>query len=579
MKWYWKTLIAFLTLILIGVFSIDYIVAGLVDDKVKQIQKQLEGKYNFSYSKLNVSVLNRRVSLKNFQLETIVDSLNSENKLEFSLDKLILKFNTYREVFIEGKLHISEAVLKKPKIIYGLKKELKKENVDEESFNDQPIDQIDSIDYTSEEKFINSIILDEFRVQNGEADVYHLDDSEKKLIHIKKLSLFMKDLLVDFNASTMDDMVSSKEFDLELKKISSDELKDHDLNIGEVKFNYSSKKLSILNVRFKNKEKKLAFAARQKYRTPWLDIKIDRIDIKVNPWHIYNKGIVYIKKISIDGVDAELYNDITKDLRPEHVSMPPRAIRDIPIPIKIDSILITNSELRYFHKGKAKKAGLVRLASLSTQIDNITNIDYIIDQNPMLNIKIQAKMWGKGELNSTIIFDLKNTMDYVYISGTVRNMKMRESEKMIKPLYGVEIFSGDIVLLKYDLTLNENIGKGNLRFDYKNLKVDIKKIDKEKHKDQSGNLKSSKFLNFIANEAVISTNLPNTTEYIPNGFCIYDRTKNKPIFDLFWRSMQSGIMDIVVADAFYKSEANYIKKRKKKARQEAKGKSKQDRKK
>jgi len=310
-----------------------------------------------------------------------------------------------------------------------------------------------------------------------------------------------------------------------------------------------------------------------------MDIKIDRIDIKVNPWHIYNKGIIYIKKISIDGIDAELYNDVTKDLRPEHVSMPPRAIRDIPFPIKIDSILITNSELRYFHKGKAKKAGLVRLASLDTQIDNITNIDYIIDQNPMLNIKTQAKMWGKGELNSTITIDLKNTLDYVYMSATVKRMKMKESEKMIKPLYGVEINSGNILLLKYDLTLNENIGKGNIRFDYKNLKVDIKKGDKKKHKDQSGNLKSSKFLNFIANEAVISTNLPNTKGYIPNGFCIFDRTKNKPIFDLYWRCIQSGIMDIVVADTFYKSESNYLKKGKKKARQKAKGKSKKDKKK
>ena len=146
-------------------------------------------------------------------------------------------------------------------------------------------------------------------------------------------------------------------------------------------------------------------------------------------------------------------------------------------------------------------------------------------------------------------------------------MPLSKAENMVKPMFGVSIPSGYLNNLSYNLVMNENIGRGSLRFDYKDLKVDIKKDSTEKHIEESGEVKSNKFLNFIGNEAVISNNIPGTKNYVSEGYMIFDRTKNKPIFDLYWHCLQSGIMDVVIIDAFYKSNVNYEKKEKKKAKE------------
>ena len=93
MKWYFKILIAGFVLIAIAFFSVDQIATRIADENIKIIQKELQGKYNFEYKSLNVSIIGKKIVLKNFSLVTIIDSSNfNENKFDFKLNKLVLHF-------------------------------------------------------------------------------------------------------------------------------------------------------------------------------------------------------------------------------------------------------------------------------------------------------------------------------------------------------------------------------------------------------------------------------------------------------------------------------------------------------
>lgn len=571
MKWYFKILIAVLLLLAIAFFSIDQIATNIAVKNIKIIQEELRGKYNFDYEKLDVSITSKEIVLKNFSLVTIVDSsTNNENKFDFKLDKLVLHFDRYRDVLSNGRLHILYIELKKPEISYGVRRKMSKDDVDDSSFIAQSASNALQFSDTNSGLLVNSLLIDKLIIIDGETEIYHLDDPSKKLIHIERLNLHSKDLEVNFIATKLDDIVSSTEMIINLKKITSDELTDHDLVVSDLNFTITKNELVISNIHFKNSEEPAVFASHKKYRTPWLDIKVDTVKMIFNPWHVYNKGVFYVERIEINGADVTLYNDLTLALKQIHQPMPPRAIRDITIPIKVDSIRVMNSHLKYLHKIKAELPGIFELDNIDLRGSNFTNIDYLIDQDSVLILNIKAVLWDSGKLKANVSIDLKNQLDYVNIKGSVVNMPLSKAENMVKPMFGVTIPSGYLNNLSYNLTMNENIGIGALRFDYTDLKVDIKKDSTSKHTDESGNVKSNKFFSFIGNEAVLSNNIPGSKNYIDEGYMIFDRTKNKPIFDLYWHSLQTGIMDVAIVDAFYNSKYNYEKKEKKKTKDEHK---------
>lgn len=562
MKWYYKVLIAFSALLLIALVSIDFIVARMVEESIKKVQLELADRYRFDYDKIEVGFLKKEIRLKNFTFSTLGDSSIITNKFDFSLKKLHLKIDNYRDVISNGKINIRRAELKNPIIYYGVRREMNKDKVDETSFDEDP--QLENDDSTSvaTEAFVSSLFINEISIVNGKMDIYHLDDPDKKLIHSENVTISGEAFNLDFNATELDDIVNASEAIIHLQEIRSDELKKHDLSVKDVQFTYSKNVLLITGFRFKNSEAPEVYASKQKYRSPWLDIYVDTVSVRVNPWHIYNKGVLYINDVDIAGANAIIYNDVTLALKPIHQPMPSRAIRDISIPLKIDQISIANSTLKYLHKTEAENTGLFELDEIEAIAQNITNIDYIIDSNPNLTMVVSALLWGSGELAAEIDIDLKHEIDYVYIKGSIINMPLQEAENMIKPLYGVTIKSGYLNELSYDLAMNENKGEGRMVFNYSDLAIDIKK-DSLKHSDEDGNEKSNKVLNFITNEAVRSNNLPGDKKYHPYGYMIFDRAKNKPIFDLYWHCIQSGLMDIVVHDALYTSKGAYYKKEKK----------------
>ena len=577
MKIFFKILLVLIVLTVISLLSADYFIAKIIDKKVRAIQNEVKNNINFDYQALSFSFLQKRIRLKGFQLETLSDSLDYQDKVVLQVKKLLLEFEAFDEVLLEGKLHLKEVILKNPTINYGLAKKLNNKNGQSDSLNIVSADLPAEVEEPSAEKMIKSILIDEFRVDKGKAHIFHISNESEYLLDIKSINIKSKALEIDMDAEAIEKIAKSEVFALEMMGISSDEIKNHDLDVGKLSYNAKTNALEISDIHLRNKEKAKTFSAKQKYRSVWLDIQIDKLGMDVNPYHIYNKGLIYLKRIELDGVHAEIYNDVTLALKPDHQPMPPRMIREIPFPFKLDNIKIENSKLKYLHKDHANKPGLLTFNDIKINIANFTNVDYAIDQDPLMKIDIRAKLWGKGIFTNSIIIDLANPNDVVYSKGKLTKMSLKEAEKMLKPLYGVQISSGTLSLLTFDLVMNEDIGKGTMHFDYSDLKVDIKKGSKETSQEQD-ELKSNKLLNFIANEAVVNSNMPDSKHYIESGIMIYDRTKNKPIFDLFWNSIQVGIMDFTINDILYQSKSNYFKKERKKDKKEAKDQKKRDKK-
>ena len=99
MKWYWKILIGLVVVFLAIFYSVDYFATSFLESQANLLKKEVKDDYDFNYKSLDVSLIDRTIVLREFEFYTIVDSTFRENKYDFKIDKLSLKYATYFDLF------------------------------------------------------------------------------------------------------------------------------------------------------------------------------------------------------------------------------------------------------------------------------------------------------------------------------------------------------------------------------------------------------------------------------------------------------------------------------------------------
>lgn len=560
MKWYWKILIGLIVLLVIGFFSIDYVATNIVKSKVETLKNQVKDDFDFDFKSLQLSLVNRTVVLRDFEFYTIVDSTLSTNKYDLKLDKLYVKYATFADIFYNRSIDIVEVVLNHPEISFGIKTHKKKEvKVETADVKDDAVEE--------EASFFEKINMGEIKIESAKVDLYDLEQPDNKLVFVNDLDLYVPGYVIDlvkdsFYISTD----SPAKVLLSLKEIYKNDLKKHNLSIDEMQYFFDTKEFKISNITFENKESPEEFRKTLSHRSPWFSIKVPEIKVKINPREVYDTGILHLPKIEITDAEVTISNDLNFPIKPGHKAMPGTQIKSANMDLLLDSLLISNAKLEYYQKAKAAESGLFKLSEINALALRVTDIDSLIAANPFMDMSVNTTLWDEGKMNVNFRFDLSSPNDRVDVSGSLKNMAVKQAEKMIKPLYGVEVESGYIDLLAFNFTMDENMSKGKLKFDYKDLKVDLKAKDKDQ-KEENDEVqyteKSIGILNFAVGQATRDNNQPGDKNYIEEGNIIVDRTKFKPVFDLLWNSVANGLMDIVIKDAIYDSKKHYEKKSKK----------------
>lgn len=567
LKWYWILIIVLGILLTIGYFSADAIVNGLAEKQIRKIQEQFSGKYEFSYAKLNVRLMNRDIVLEDFKFYTIVDSTDNVDKFDFELDELYLHLDNYFGLIAGGQLNIKKIDIINPKVVYGIKK-IKKST-------DQPKSEIpdsSTAEGNNKELFLKNINIDEIVLEHGKADVFRITKPDEKILFIEDLYINLTGISIDF---TSDSIFANSAFDTFIynaAEVYSTGLKDHELSIGNLRYDYTGGGVTISKFHIKNKKSKEAFNKERTYRSPWISVDVEEITFDLDPWNLYHDGIFDLGKISLSQPDITLYVDLNLPLSPKIKPMPSKMIRSVPVKFNLDSLYLKDASFVFMNKMKGEKPGYLKLAPINGYMSNITNVPDFLETDPLVKLDVKTKIWDEGIVNIQIKIDVPNKNDPMYVDGSVTNMSFIKVENMIKNLFGIEVNTGYIDLLEFHYVANDDISIGEVVFDYHNLLLDLKKEDrKEGEGDEKVYKKESKhFLNFIVQEAVRHDNVPGRKTYVPVGYILRDRIRDKAFSDALWGSIQQGLMDIALKDAFFDSRKKYEKEQRKKKKTEQK---------
>ncbi len=313
----------------------------------------------------------------------------------------------------------------------------------------------------------------------------------------------------------------------------------YDMELGF--FEASKKDSSLILEDFKMipKYDKKEYSKKLKYQNDRFDLNIGRIEIaSVGLERWLNGEPLMIARVQIDSLDADIYRD--KNVAFNINRFPPfynESFLKIPIPVYIDSLLITNSKILYGELAEGRPvAGTILLENLSIQSYDLTNQVAEDSIDNVMNLNVQALVMGEGTLNVELALPLEGNLHDFKCSGSVGAMKLSPLNDMLEPAINMKFNGGKVNRLTFSFTANDNTSKGWMEFLYQDLDVALMKKDPEKEWG---------LVSTLANTMTLSNNpAPGKNLKIVEIGC--ERDKNKGIINYVWKTIQSGMIHTIL---------------------------------
>jgi hypothetical protein len=305
---------------------------------------------------------------------------------------------------------------------------------------------------------------------------------------------------------------------------------------------YANKKNLVIRFNGLNiipKYDKKEFAAKLEFQTDRFNIKLKELEIRhTGLFKLLENKPLEITRLLIDSLDAEIYRD--KNVAFNFNKFPPfynESFLKIPLDIIIDTVLVTNSRVHYCELAQGSSAeGSIILDDFNAQCYNLTNL---VEEDTAVNVMqldVQAKIMGEGQMNATLVLPLEGNMHDIACKGSVGAMNLAPLNSMLEPSINIKFNAGRLNRMTFDFTGNDRVSSGWMEFLYQDLDVVLLK-------KESGEGKG--FLSYMANTMALSNN-PAPGKDLKIVSIGFERDKNKGMINYVWKTIQSGMVHTII---------------------------------
>jgi len=357
---------------------------------------------------------------------------------------------------------------------------------------------------------------------------------------------------------------------VQLKHIIPFKMDDLHVSIDSLEYQLPGDQLFLLSgMRYNLREKELLFNGLSlKYTKDWVrvsqQIKVqkDMIELELKELKIenlepsssfYSQLDINAEKVTINELQIAFRKNKNFDRPPDEYKPTFRGmINSIPIELNIDSILIQNSAITYSELGVNKsKSGSIDITDINASIAGVTNMPQQQQHVGKALMKMEALLVGQSRL--TTMLSIPYDKDAFSMSVNTTAMDLVKLNPTTKPLAGVDIISGQLHKIDFQMEGSENRANNTLIFDYQNL--DLKIIS------DKGEKKGRKkvVLTALANAAIHQDNMPQDEKYLTTSYQTERNIYRSPIVFII-KSLTEGVTYIAPGKGVQK----FLHKKKKK---------------
>lgn len=544
-KTFWKWLLVSLAVIfvLLGATAL-YLSARwkpLISEKLKTgIQQGSAGLYTLNFKDIHLNLLSGTASLDEVTLNPDTAVFNQLKAIgqapihlfQLKVKKLQINHLGLVKAYFNKTIHVNSIVLDQPSVNmmhYHLPKKKKKES------SSKTIYQLLA-------KSLKSLDIDAIRLVNADFD--YIDGASNQPIHrIKKLNLHIKDFLID-SLSQFDTtrFYYTKDISFEINGYQSKD-KMYVTKVDTISGSVAKGNVLIKGFKMIPRYPELAFSRMFKYGKDRYDLDFDQMSLTGLDFPgFYDERTFHAKKITVGPAKAAIFLNREMPAPPnldKGRNFPHLALRRLGMPTIVDTLKIDNIDLAYTEYNPiSQQKGTIYFQNLQGKILNVTNDSLSVVKNNHAIANLTTMVMKKSKINIKIDFNLTDPKGGFHYSGAIAPINLTDLNVISKPLGLIEIESGQMQKVDFDIQANRFGSKGKVHFLYTDLKVKLLKEGED-----GAPQKKKGLLSFLANKLLIIDANPLKGEAPRTANVSFERSPAASFFNLLWKGIFIGMRE------------------------------------
>ncbi|MES2545860.1 MAG: hypothetical protein V4548_13320 [Bacteroidota bacterium] len=515
---------------LLFIFLVDFGLNFWIDKKLpKIISEQNDSRYSITYKNLEVSVWSGNIRATEIIVvpKSSIKSLVQKNGIYTIIKSFEIKEFKLFSLLFNNKIQARSIIINYPLLVLYKK--------DEKAINHS--------------KSIRSQIIDPFQKIITVSDIY-LNHGDFKILYIKNNTPILKvqNINVQIEGIAVSDETLKNNIPFSYKKYSfeCDSVFYHPnqfYNLSAIKCQTISKGLKISKLAFLPQCTRKEFTRKISKEKDLYTCTADSLKIENIKWGFkedvlfFNCSTIILDKLSANIYRGKMPDD---DLKKKHLYN--KLLRDIPFPLRIDTLFVRNSKVVYEEEVDFKKgAGVVRLDRFNIKASPVQS-GYGQKKMDDLKIKINCRFMETAPLVVDWRLNVLDKSDGFKIKGKIKNLNMTQLYPFAKPYMNASV-TGVFEEMTFDFKGNDRVSKGNLDLKYHDLKVTL---FKKNNPEKKSKLKSFFANLFVKNDSKGQKDSKASEKDVKTIAVEVERIPEKSFYNFLWRSIMEGLKKIII---------------------------------
>lgn len=309
------------------------------------------------------------------------------------------------------------------------------------------------------------------------------------------------------------------------------------LNFDSLTFDTKPETLVLQNLQLTTLPSKDEIGSITGEETEWFDISLNQLELYgIDIGAMLKDSAIIFRKAVLAKLDAHIFRDKRPPFpeKPD-TRLPMEMLENLPVHFHSDSVLITGSNVVYEELGEeSTETGWVSFNNLYATVYNLSTLSDSV--NGPTAMSAQAMVMNQALLQAEFIFPNDKHSSQYKASGNLAPISFAAFNSITKPAAFIRINDGMLNRLDFDFSYNNDNSTGKLFMEYENLSISI--LDKDDGSEK-------KFKTFLTQTFILNQNNKETDNLYQEGTISFERDKKRSVFNYWWKSLLSGIQNIL----------------------------------
>lgn len=301
----------------------------------------------------------------------------------------------------------------------------------------------------------------------------------------------------------------------------------------KLSFDQTANSLSIDSFTYTPTLSRDSFVLSHQYQADYITAKTNAIRMEGTDIESYiSDSTLKTRKLTIENPVITAYRDATKPFKHGYIKyLPSIMIKRFPLLFSFDTIQMNGATITYSQVDKkTEKTGTIPLTHLNATLFPVRN--YNLQTNDSLELHASALIMGKAPMQLIAKESYEDSLAGIHILLSANAADLTILNPALIPLVSAKLKSGWLDTLNMDVKADEYTAYGEMKMNYKNLKISIVK---------KGDPNAKTFLTRLGNFAANTFLLRHKNKDKHTGTVYFERLRERSFFNYLVKMTISGI--------------------------------------